>query len=1293
MDISIKNLKKHIFEPKAEAVRLARAEEIVRQSMVVTEKVDGTKLTLVRTETKRESDYTKNWIVAYKGEVLSADEFGHLSNKERSTISQTSVGIGQYALVFDHLKRINSKADQIPLSIEFSVEFAQNKDTLTRTYVNKGGMFLRSYGTVTYRVLGGHLHTAVRGGEITDHDKVKQMAKVLEISSFPVFHQGNLSQASLMKNPLLAPKLTQVDWKNPLDVINKFAEAVLAIPSSLGGMTEGVVLKLANGQFFKLVQSDQYDYETRQEKKKLYRLEPEAATAYFQQIRTLIAKVVAALGSDAKNSPNLVSAVNQYVANNAGKLQSFFDSLQKISGGKKTLTQIKDDIHDTARLLVSKKNLLGDGAETLGLIPIAGKPLHIGHWKLIEKAAGENDRVVVYTSTSDRIKKGEFPIKGDDFVRFWTDYFVPALPKNVRVKFVESPVRSVMHELGWLEQTMTQDQARVPTVKLYSDKEDVESNFKDEDLKKYPSLLAAGKVHKVGVDRSTTVNVSGTKMREFLAQGNREEFFKYLPPIPDAQKEEIWSTLTANVPTMTEVTELPEELQEIANQVEELFICKNLLEGGWRTPETQRSVITPKKVAKVVSVFENEFITDFNRFSKLPPIKFGGPVGSAGYYKQDLDSEGVVYGDVDVQLILPVETNDREAQLAANKQYREKIIQFIKEKKPSYIIPHFEDRDYGSGFLVLKIDNEPIQVDLVISYTISASWAKIRTTPEKGIKGFVSGQLMSALSSATQVVLGANTNPHINTGTAPVFFNPNEIFLDMLKYFSKLAGAKTVDTTSLKGQVGLDQHDPSFKKKCEAIVTFANALMTNGVFEKNVIVAKDGTVLNSRDKFLKYVLDTFIEDMEKAKSAKKLEKANTPEAMKNVETIRQQADLGKQIAVQLIREDTLELLTESGQSVASVDPKTPKFVNGQPAKASTKLKIVDAQGKDIHSAVSNDVRELVHALNEKVKFWHKNNPYIENGFIFNGSSQYLMDPQKFGVLSKYKDSFGDIDVIIPKAKLDNLESFLDRLDDNKPEWTPSVKNKLTKNFYYVGRTKSYAAIPDQLVTLWYYLPVKQVVQIDFEGDEMTLDAQGYEKPSEWTKFSKDSPWEDLTKGIKGLAGALLLRSLARGATVLPNAVVLTPGGYKRVMAGATELSPKDITISPQHAVPSAYTLNTGGGGTGVRKAYQFVKTLPYNGKKVNAYRFIEARDAKPEDRITNVSTIFEIIFKRKPSHQERNDFRSFQGLLRLMKQYLNKTTIDITMKRFTNILAGEALSSKERGVIAQAVKEVLGLDI
>lgn len=239
MDISITNLKKYVFEPKTESLRLKRANEILGQGMIATEKVDGTKLTLVRTNQTDPNDYTKNWVVAYKGTVLYPKEFAYLTPQGKKDISQSSVGIGQYALIFDHLEKINNKIASIPKSTEFSVEFAQNKDTLTRTYVQKGGMFLRSYGEVSYRIVGGGLNTVPKQ-EITDYTNVKRMADLLEISAFPIFFQGKITRENVAKYPSIAPKMMSADWNNPLDVLTKFSDAMLSIPSTLGGTTEEI---------------------------------------------------------------------------------------------------------------------------------------------------------------------------------------------------------------------------------------------------------------------------------------------------------------------------------------------------------------------------------------------------------------------------------------------------------------------------------------------------------------------------------------------------------------------------------------------------------------------------------------------------------------------------------------------------------------------------------------------------------------------------------------------------------------------------------------------------------------------------------------------------------------------------------------------------------------------------------------------------------------------------------------------------------------------------------------------
>jgi len=414
--------------------------------------------------------------------------------------------------------------------------------------------------------------------------------------------------------------------------------------------------------------------------------------------------------------------------------------------------------------------------------------------------------------------------------------------------------------------------------------------------------------------------------------------------------------------------------------------------------------------------------------------------------------------------------------------------------------------------------------------------------------------------------------------------------------------------------------------------------------------------------------------------------------MKNVPT-KEQINPYQSMINELIGSVYSSMLMESGQSVASIGPKPEdaKNVNGVPAQATAKIDIVD-DNKSIADKVSSDIKEFVKSLNSRVHFWKDNNPYIDNGYIFNGSSQHLINPETSPYISQYKPSFGDVDVIIPKSKLEDLRQYLDSIDDNKIDWKPTAGNKITDKFHYIGRTKSAYGIPDQTVALWWYVPKHQIVQIDFEGDDMTTDKQGFEKPSDWTKFTKDSPYSDLQVGIKGLAGALMLRALARATTRKESAVVVKPTVGAKIAAGQTSIVDKDVRIDggvPDQA--TSRTLNTGGGAPGMRLAYKKVGDVTYNGKKVEAYVKVEPKDTAEKDRTTNIAEIFQTFFGKKPSANELNVFRSFTGLLALMKKYTDEPTITYALNKFDRDIASEHLSDKEWSAIYNTIQKILGV--
>ena len=53
---------------------------------------------------------------------------------------------------------------------------------------------------------------------------------------------------------------------------------------------------------------------------------------------------------------------------------------------------------------------------------------------------------------------------------------------------------------------------------------------------------------------------------------------------------------------------------------------------------------------------------------------------------------------------------------------------------------------------------------------------------------------------------------------------------------------------------------------------------------------------------------------------------------------------------------------------------------------------------------------------------------------------------KYKDLAKYKSGFGDVDVIVPKQKLDTMEAYLDGIDDRQVEWKPTPKNKVSTKY-------------------------------------------------------------------------------------------------------------------------------------------------------------------------------------------------------------------------------------------------------
>lgn len=173
----------------------------------------------------------------------------------------------------------------------------------------------------------------------------------------------------------------------------------------------------------------------------------------------------------------------------------------------------------------------------VGIVPMSAKPYHAGHDGLVRIAARENDVVHLYVSTSDRDA-----VSGQAMLAIWKDQIEPSLPKNVEVEYGGSPVGKAYKELGDADAAGSKDE-----FVLYSDVTDAATNFAPAALAKYaPNLHAGGRITVRGVERSSTVDVSGTKMRQFIADGDKDSFLRYMPKAIDGVK--VWNTLVSMKP-------------------------------------------------------------------------------------------------------------------------------------------------------------------------------------------------------------------------------------------------------------------------------------------------------------------------------------------------------------------------------------------------------------------------------------------------------------------------------------------------------------------------------------------------------------------------------------------------------------------------------------------------------------------------------------------------------------------------------------------------------------------------
>lgn len=183
--------------------------------------------------------------------------------------------------------------------------------------------------------------------------------------------------------------------------------------------------------------------------------------------------------------------------------------------------------------------------KTIGIVGGGFKPFTKGHYFLVEQAAEKADKVMLLVSTSNRSRTGELPIFWDgQMENVWEQYLSKIMPSNVEVIYVKNPTQSTYQILGDAEN----DENDHNTYILFGDKEDVPKYYPDERLKKYfPRLMENDQIEKMAFERSENIDISGTKMRNYVVDGNVEEFTAGLPTPVQRYGQEIFDILRKTV--------------------------------------------------------------------------------------------------------------------------------------------------------------------------------------------------------------------------------------------------------------------------------------------------------------------------------------------------------------------------------------------------------------------------------------------------------------------------------------------------------------------------------------------------------------------------------------------------------------------------------------------------------------------------------------------------------------------------------------------------------------------------
>ena len=316
-----------------------------------------------------------------------------------------------------------------------------------------------------------------------------------------------------------------------------------------------------------------------------------------------------------------------------------------------------------------------------------------------------------------------------------------------------------------------------------------------------------------------------------------------------------------------------------------------ILEGGWDTTATQSTVITPQ-VVKVALQVAQQFTNDLNLYLRdrgRQPVRMGRPTGSSAYH--GVDTEDKIYGDIDLQMVAPADPNLSYGQFTS--LYNKFADEFVKTKRPGYVL-HTESKP---GHPILKVGADAyVQVDFMWHPEHLEQWGAARVTPERGVKGLLTGNMYSVLGELLDmsiqhagVQLKVVDGKHVSfskqkdTETRTISIDPTTFIFDIFGHEYQEIVGRPLNTQVqidplLKANQGNNIDDVKISRLVAGVKGLANSFEMNNMYGRGDLTNFDGA-----EDFLHKFLARYEEKAMLDVNAKKRDKATTPEAQARAE--------------------------------------------------------------------------------------------------------------------------------------------------------------------------------------------------------------------------------------------------------------------------------------------------------------------------------------------------------------------------------------------------------------------------